>query len=160
MKSKIYLAGGCFWGVEEYFRRTDGILATSVGYINSQVISPSYEEVCRGGTNSCEGVEIVYDSSVISREGILDHFYRIIDPFSLNKQGNDVGTQYRTGLYYTNDEERAFYLEDQMKRQASFDQKIQVEIRPLENYYLAEEWHQQYLEKNPGGYCHINLPKK
>src|SRR5699024_3308039 len=120
----------------------------------------SYGEVCQGNTNAAEGVEIVYDPKIMGRSEILDHFYHIIDPFSLNKQGNDVGTQYRTGLYYSTDEEKEFYLDDLKKRQSAYDQKIQVEIAPLENYYLAEESHQQYLEKNPGGYCHIKLPKK
>lgn len=160
MSNKIYLAGGCFWGVEEYFRRTEGILATSVGYINSCVINPSYQEVCQGNTQAVEGVELEYDPKKISREEILDHFYHIIDPFSLNKQGNDRGTQYRTGLYYTSEEEREFFSADRQRRQKKFDRPIQVEIEPLENYYFAEESHQQYLEKNPGGYCHIILPKK
>lgn len=154
----LYLAGGCFWGVEEYFRRIEGIEETSVGYINSIVESPSYEVVCSSTTKAAEGVHLVYNDSIITLQEILDRFYSIIDPYLLNRQGGDIGTQYRTGLYYRDEQEKEVFERDQRERQSETSRKIVVEIEPLENYYLAEPYHQQYLVKNPGGYCHIKLP--
>ncbi|MDO5301273.1 MAG: peptide-methionine (S)-S-oxide reductase MsrA [Tissierellia bacterium] len=158
--STVYLAGGCFWGVEEFFQRTEGIVSTRVGYINSAVEAPSYEAVCTGRTRAAEGVKIDFDPQYIQRKDILNLFYRIINPFFLNRQGNDIGTQYRTGLYYTSEEERDCYEQFLMKKQAHEVQRIKVEVEPLKNFYEAEEYHQRYLKKNPGGYCHIELPTK
>lgn len=156
---RIFLAGGCFWGVEEYFRRTEGIEGTLVGYINSQVPDPSYEEVLTGRTRAAEGLRLDYDPEVISRQDIVDHFYSIIDPHLFNRQGMDIGTQYRTGLYFTSEEEGEAFKEDLKARQARDPEKIYVEVLPLENFYPAEDYHQAYLRKNPGGYCHIPLPE-
>jgi len=160
--AEIILAGGCFWGVEEYFRRTDGITATVVGYINSDIPNPTYEDLCYGKSKAAEGVIIEFDPEVISREKIVDLFYKIIDPYSYFRQGNDVGRQYRTGLYYRPGGEalKDFYEADKQKRQSQSTRKIWVEVAPLENFTEAEEYHQQYLVKNPGGYCHIPLPNK
>ena len=160
--AEIILAGGCFWGVEEYFRRTNGITATVVGYINSDIPNPTYEDLCYGKSKAAEGVIIEFDPEVISRERIVDLFYKIIDPYSYFRQGNDIGRQYRTGLYYRPGEDalKAFYEEDKQKRQSVSTRKIWVEVAPLENFTKAEEYHQQYLVKNPGGYCHIPLPNK
>ncbi|MCD1146953.1 peptide-methionine (S)-S-oxide reductase MsrA [Peptoniphilus sp. KCTC 25270] len=156
----IYLAGGCFWGVEEYFQRTKGILDTSVGYVNSKKENPTYEEVCSGRTKAAEGVSLSYDENIISLKEILNHFYRIIDPFSLNRQKMDIGTQYRTGLYYTNEEEKLEFEQFLKEKQKLEKRKIVIEVEPLENFYLGEEYHQRYLQKNPNGYCHIRLPEK
>ena len=156
---EIYLAGGCFWGVEEYFSRIKGVESTKVGYANSNTDSPSYQLVCTGSTNAAETLHLIYDESVIELEGILEYYFRIIDPVSINKQGHDVGTQYRTGVYYTNDEDADIIKRYCEKVQGNYTQKLAVEIMPLENFFDAEEYHQRYLKKNPNGYCHIDLSK-
>ncbi|MDY3118016.1 MAG: peptide-methionine (S)-S-oxide reductase MsrA [Peptoniphilus sp.] len=160
--AEIILAGGCFWGVEEYFRRTEGVTSTTVGYVNSDVPCPTYDDLCYGKSKAAEGVLIHYDPSVISRERVVDLFYKIIDPYSYFRQGNDVGRQYRTGLYYRpgDEEAKTFYEADKARRQSQSERKIWVEVAALENFTEAEDYHQKYLLKNPGGYCHIPLPKK
>ena len=151
----IYLAGGCFWGVEKYFSLIQGVRSTSVGYANGQTENPSYEDVCRSGTGHAETVKIEYDPSVISLTFLLEMYYDIIDPTSLNRQGSDTGTQYRTGIYYTDDEDKEIILGSVAALQKSCDKPVVVEVKLLENFYSAEEYHQKYLDKNPGGYCHI-----
>lgn len=155
---KIVLAGGCFWGVERYFQGLKGIINTKVGYANSKVANPSYEAVCTGLTHAAEAVEITFDPEEISLKQLLSHFFSIIDPFSLNKQGNDVGTQYRTGIYYTEENEVPEIKDVLDKIQAQTTRKVQVEVEPLANFYDAEDYHQDYLLKNPYGYCHIPIP--
>lgn len=152
----IYLAGGCFWGVEAYFGYIKGILKTSVGYANSKVENPSYEMVCSGITNSVECVKIEYDEVIISLEMILDEFFSIIDPYSQNRQGNDIGTQYRSGIYYINANDKKI-IETYIV--SHFNKPIKTEVLELQNYFLAESYHQKYLTKNPNGYCHIDLSK-
>lgn len=154
---KIYFAGGCFWGVAEYFSRINGVIDTIVGYANSTLENPSYEEVCTGKTNSAETVEISYDENIISLNKLLCKFFEIIDPISLNKQGNDIGTQYRTGVYYLYEEDKSIIDEFINNIQNNYDKKIVVENLKLINFYKAEEYHQDYLKKNPNGYCHIKL---
>lgn len=154
---KIYFAGGCFWGVAEYFSRINGVIDTIVGYANSTLKNPSYEEVCTGKTNSAETVEISYDENIISLNKLLCEFFEIIDPISLNKQGNDIGTQYRTGVYYLYKEDKSIIDEFINNIQNNYDKKIVVENLKLINFYKAEEYHQDYLKKNPNGYCHIKL---
>ncbi len=161
----IYLAGGCFWGVEGYFRRIKGVIDTEVGYANGKKEDPSYEDVCRGDTGHAETVMIKYDANIVSLEELLLRFYEIIDPTSFNRQGNDIGTQYRTGIYFVDPEgeKAARKINDVLaakhaasgSRDASIPFK--VEIRPLDCFYPAEEYHRRYLEKNPRGYCHIPL---
>lgn len=154
---EIHLAGGCFWGVEAYFKKLDGIVATDVGYANGNIEYPSYEQVCSGRTNFAETTALLYDSDRISVEQILSHFFRIIDPQSLNKQGNDVGTQYRTGIY-SNNEAMLEIARNFIKRKTRhYKLPIVVEVQPLASYYSAESYHQDYLSNNPGGYCHIDL---
>lgn len=153
---RIYLAGGCFWGVEAYFGYINGVIDTSVGYANSKVANPSYEDVCSGATNSVECVEIEYNESIITLEGLLDEFFSIINPYSLNKQGNDIGTQYRSGIYYINPSDKEI-IEHYIA--SHFSTPIKTEVLKLENYFLAESYHQKYLKKNPNGYCHIDLSK-
>lgn len=154
---KIYFAGGCFWGVAEYFSRIDGVKETIVGYANSKIENPSYEEVCTGRTKASETVEVLYDEKSISLVELLKRYFKIIDPTILNRQGNDIGTQYRTGIYFTNEDdlEKITDFIDEIKK--NYDKKIVVEVLKLKNFYKAEEYHQDYLKKNPNGYCHIKF---
>lgn len=154
---KIVLAGGCFWGVAEYYRRLKGVVDTETGYANGNQDTVSYEAVCTGKTGHAEVVKIKYDETQISLNQILDHLFRMIDPLSLNQQGNDKGTQYRTGIYYENDDDLKIITDVVAKQQQNFSLPIQVEVTPLENYCSAEDYHQDYLVKNPQGYCHINF---
>ena len=155
MIKTIYLAGGCFWGVEAYFKNIDGIVDTEVGYANGKTDKTTYEEVAR--TDHAETVEVKYDDEVIGLEEILEYLYYIIDSFSINKQGNDRGRQYRTGIY-SNDKEVLEEVQNFLdKKQENEEKEIQVEVEELKNFVLAEEYHQDYLDKNPTGYCHINL---
>ena len=153
----IYLAGGCFWGVEGYFKRIEGVKDTTCGYANGRTENPSYEDVCRHDTGHAETVKVDFDDEVISLEDLLIYYFRIIDPVSVNKQGNDVGTQYRTGIYYTDESQLPVIKAAIEREQRKYNEKIVVEVLPIENFYSAEEYHQDYLDKNPNGYCHINL---
>ncbi len=155
--SKIVLAGGCFWGVEAYYQRLKGIEKTKCGYANGIIENPSYTQVKTGSTEFVEAVEIYYDDSIISFENLLEHLFRFIDPTSLNKQGGDIGTQYRTGIYYENEADKERALKFIAAKQKFYKKPIVVEVKPLLNFYEAEEYHQKYLDKNPMGYCHVNL---
>lgn len=154
---RIIVAGGCFWGVEGYFARLKGVVKTTVGYVNGNKKNPTYEEVCNGVANHAEGCELLYDPEIIPLEKILEHMFRFIDPTSLNKQGNDVGVQYRTGVYYEQEEDREFILEFLKEKQKDYIREIVVEVEKIQNYFLAEDYHQDYLDKNPSGYCHVNF---
>ncbi|GHT60037.1 peptide methionine sulfoxide reductase MsrA [Spirochaetia bacterium] len=155
MVKHIYLAGGCFWGTEKYLSLIPGIIETDVGYANGRTANPSYEEVCHNDTGHAETVRLAYDSGKLALPFLLDLFYGAIDPTSVNRQGHDEGIQYRTGIYYVDDEDRPVILESIAALQSKYQKPIAVEVKKLENYYLAEEYHQKYLEKNPAGYCHI-----
>lgn len=154
---EIYLAGGCFWGVEEYFSRIEGVVDTEVGYANGHKENPTYEEVCRGNTGHTETTYIKYDEEKITLKHLLEKFFQIIDPTSLNKQGNDRGSQYRTGIYYTDKEDLKVIKEIIEREQEKYKKDIVTELMELKSFYRAEEYHQDYLKKNPGGYCHIDL---
>ena len=156
MKNLI-LAGGCFWGVDAYFRQLKGVHDTKSGYANGNKENPTYREVCEGIATHAEAVKITYDPSVLSLNELLDHFFRIIDPTTLNRQGNDVGVQYRSGIYYDDDATKETSLKYIEKEQLNYKKKIVVQVEPLKNFYLAEDYHQDYLQKNPNGYCHIDL---
>jgi methionine-S-sulfoxide reductase len=151
----IWLAGGCFWGVEEYFSRIDGVVKTSVGYANGRTTNPSYEELAE--TGHAETVQVTYAPSKITLEKILNYYFRIIDPTILNRQGNDIGTQYRTGIYYDDPQDTEIIIAALEKEQEKYSKPIVTEVVPLQGYYLAEEYHQKYLKKNPGGYCHVDF---
>ncbi|MDN6195472.1 MAG: peptide-methionine (S)-S-oxide reductase MsrA [Atopostipes suicloacalis] len=154
---RIYLAGGCFWGVDEYFDRIDGVVDVVSGYANGDTENPSYEDVIYANTGHAETVSVTYDSTKIDLTDILLYYFKVIDPISLNKQGNDVGTQYRTGIYFE-DEAQIKTIEKVIAvEQEDYDQEIVVEVLPLDHFFEAEEYHQDYLKKNPRGYCHINL---
>jgi peptide methionine sulfoxide reductase msrA/msrB len=134
-----------------------GVLITEVGYANSVIENPSYEDVCSGRTMAAETVYIKYDSSVISLEMLLDMYFVSIDPTSINKQGHDVGLQYRTGIYFTDENDLSVINDAILRQQKNYDEEIVVEVMPLENFYAAEDYHQDYLDKNPNGYCHLPL---
>lgn len=153
----IYLAGGCFWGTQKYFDQFDGVLGTEVGYANGPdgaEGAPSYEDVC-AGSGHAETVRIVFDESRISLEALLRYYFLVIDPISVNRQGNDFGIQYRTGIYYR-DPDMIGTIQRVCEEQAKLaGVPLAVEVKPLENFFPAEDYHQKYLEKNPHGYCHI-----
>ncbi|MFZ7131394.1 MAG: peptide-methionine (S)-S-oxide reductase MsrA [Eubacteriales bacterium] len=153
----IVFSGGCFWGVEAYFQRISGVMHTKVGFANGTTINPTYEDVCTGKTNHAEAVIIQYDEKIITLQQLLDKYWKIIDPTLLNKQGNDRGTQYRTGIYYLQDEDIAVIEASRNTFQDKLEKPIVTEIMPLEKFFEAEEYHQNYLKKNPNGYCHIPL---
>ncbi|MCR5536932.1 MAG: peptide-methionine (S)-S-oxide reductase MsrA [Succinivibrio sp.] len=153
----IYLAGGCFWGVSEYFSRIRGVSRTVCGYAQSKVPNPIYEQVKSGITDAAETVEVSYDPQKISLEVLLQQFFKIIDPLSLDRQGADHGRQYRSGVYYTDKGDleiidKVFSLESRKYLKPLCTEKL-----PLENFYQAEDYHQDYLKKNPGGYCHVDF---
>lgn len=154
-KKRIYLAGGCFWGVEQYLKSLPGVTSTQVGYANGKTENPSYEDVCYKDTGHAEAVFVEYDSEKITLTHILHMFFDIIDPTSLNRQGNDVGPQYRSAIYYVDQEDESLIKYAIARLQKKYDRPIAIQVGPLENYYAAEDYHQDYLIKNPGGYCHI-----
>ena len=151
---EIYLAGGCFWGMQKFIDQFGGVVSTEVGYANGPDKAPSYEEVCRDSGHA-ETVKVVFDDAVIKTSELLNFYFMVIDPLSVNRQGHDEGIQYRTGIYYTDEsllpEIRAVYDAEEQKAGAP----LAVELEPLRNFFSAEEYHQKYLDKNPGGYCHI-----
>ena len=155
---EIYLAGGCFWGVEEYFARIDGVIDSVSGYANGSFDNPTYENVCNNSGHA-ETVHITYDSSKVSLDTLLKYYFRIIDPTSVNKQGNDRGIQYRTGIYYQNDEDKQIAINAIKEEQKKYSRPIVIEVEKLKRFDKAEEEHQDYLKKNPNGYWHINLNK-
>lgn len=157
--SEIYLAGGCFWGMEKYIASVKGVESTLVGYANGKTQNPTYEEVCRGNTGHAETVHVVYDPKLVPLEFLLELYYEAIDPVSVNRQGGDRGVQYRTGIYYVDESDREIIERSVAQLQKRYDKPIAIEVKPLENFSPAEEYHQKYLDKNPGGYCHIGRDK-
>lgn len=153
--AEIYLAGGCFWGLEEYFSRISGVLQTSVGYANGQVETTNYQLIKE--TDHAETVQVVYDEKAVSLREILLYYFRVIDPLSVNQQGNDRGRQYRTGIYYKDEEDLPTIYALVQEQERMLGRKIAVEVEELRHYILAEDYHQDYLKKNPGGYCHIDV---
>jgi methionine-S-sulfoxide reductase len=154
MQKVIYLAGGCFWGVERYFSLVKGVVATKVGYANGTKDNPKYEDLKHGLDDASETVKIDYDENIVSLEKLLELYLRVINPYSVNKQGEDEGVQYRTGIYYIDNSDKQVIL-NYLSSVGLVDHKI--EILPLRKFFDAEEYHQKYLEKNPTGYCHINF---
>lgn len=150
----IYLAGGCFWGTQKFFDQFDGIVETEVGYANGPDRAPSYEEVCNSSGHA-ETVRITFDESKISIEEILRYFFMVIDPVSVNRQGNDTGIQYRTGIFYSDADMLPAISKILDEEAAKYAEPFATRVEPLRNFFSAEEYHQKYLEKCPGGYCHI-----
>lgn len=153
----IYLAGGCFWGIEAYMQRIYGVKNATSGYANGKTDTTSYHII--GATDHAETVHVTYDANKVSLQKLLKYYFQVIDPTSVNKQGNDRGRQYRTGIYYQNEQDKQLILKEISALQSKYKDKIQVEVEPLRHYILAEEYHQDYLQKNPDGYCHIDLDK-
>ncbi len=153
----LYLAGGCFWGIEAYMKKLPGVYDTDVGYANGNTENPTYQQVCYNNTGHAETVKVVYDTSRITTDQLLDGFFKVVDPTSVNKQGNDRGSQYRSGIYYADERDKLIAGAAVARQQEKYSVPIVTEVLPLKNFYLAEEYHQDYLDKNPGGYCHINL---
>lgn len=151
----IYLAGGCFWGVQKFFDQFPGVLETEVGYANGPTAAPDYQAVCRGSGHA-ETLRLVYDETIMTLTELLDRYFLVVDPLSVNRQGGDIGIQYRTGIYYVNQEQLP-EIEARVRRECETlgVRRLEVEVKPLENFCPAEEYHQKYLDKNPGGYCHI-----
>jgi len=152
------LAGGCFWGMEEIIRKIPGVIRTTVGYAGGTTADPTYEEVSTGGSGHAESVEVVFDSSRLSYATLLDYFFRMHDPTTLNRQHNDVGTQYRSAIFYTSEAQKktAEGVKASWDKSGKFNRPITTEITAAGRFYSAEEYHQKYLVKNPGGYtCHV-----
>ena len=146
---EIYLAGGCFWGTEHF-------LKLIVGYANGNIAHPTYQQVCTGKTDFAETVKVQYNPEVVDLPFLIGLYFKTIDPTSLNRQGNDRGTQYRTGIYYTQPDDLPIIKETVDRLAVGYTRPLVVEIKPLKNFYPAETYHQDYLDKNPGGYCHIH----
>lgn len=153
----LYLAGGCFWGLEAFLKRLPGVRGTVVGYANGSTENPSYHDVCRWNTGHAETVAVTYDPRILPTDVLLDGFFEAIDPTVLDRQGNDRGTQYRTGIYWTDEADLPSIEASLLRQQARYTAPIVTEVEPLDGFYPAEEYHQNYLDKNPGGYCHISL---
>ena len=150
----IYLAGGCFWGLQKFFDQFEGVIRTEVGYANGPDRAPSYQEVC-ADSGHAETVLVEYDEAKMPLKKLLDYYFMVIDPVSVNRQGHDEGIQYRTGIYYTSEDQLPAIREIFEREEQNAGQKLAVAVEPLKNFFSAEEYHQKYLEKNPGGYCHI-----
>lgn len=153
---QIYFAGGCFWGTEHFFKLINGVTDTETGYANSLIPDPTYKEVCTGNTNAAETVRVVYNPEIITLRELIQLYFTTIDPTSVNRQGNDRGTQYRTGIYYTDSSDITTIKESLAALSAHYSEPIAVECAKLINFYPAEQYHQDYLDNNPGGYCHIS----
>lgn len=154
---EIYFAGGCFWGTEHYLKQINGVISTEVGYANGNTDNPTYEEVYTDTTGYAECVKVVYNPGVITLKYLIELFFRSIDPLSLNKQGNDCGTRYRTGVYYVDSDDVDTIKSVFQSVESAVGEPLAVELETLKNFYSAEEYHQAYLDKNPNGYCHIPL---
>ncbi len=157
MNKQIVLAAGCFWGTQEYYRRLDGVISTRVGYAQGETENPEYKDVKAQTTGHAEVCEIVYDPEVISLDELLQNYFKIIDPTTLNKQGHDIGTSYRTGIYPNNELDLEFCKSYVYTKQADYEKPIVVEVELLDKFWDAEDYHQEYLIKNPTGYCHIDF---
>lgn len=157
MEKEIYFAGGCFWGTEHFFKQIEGVIETEVGFANGHTDNPTYKEVYSDETGHAETVRVKYDPEVASLEFLVRMFFKAIDPTSLNKQGHDEGTRYRTGIYYTDDTDLHFINKVYAEEQQKYNEPLVVEKQPLNRFYSAEEFHQDYLDKNPTGYCHLPL---
>ena len=155
MTQEIYFAGGCFWGAEYFFKLIEGVVETQVGYANGTVENPTYEQVCTHTTGHAETVRVVYDPEKIGLEFLLDMYFKAIDPTLEDQQGHDVGPQYRTGIYYTNLADLPVIEKRVAVEAERYFKPIVTEVLPLACFYPAEEYHQDYLDKNPDGYCHL-----
>ncbi|MCQ2280584.1 MAG: peptide-methionine (S)-S-oxide reductase MsrA [Bacteroidales bacterium] len=154
-EAEIWFAAGCFWGAQKFFKMVEGVISTEVGFANGDTQDPSYQEVYTDTTGHAECVHVVYQPDVVSLRELTELYFQIIDPLSLNQQGEDVGTRYRTGVYFNRTEDAEILKEIFEEQQAKFGENLAVELLPLKCFYPAEEYHQDYLDKNPNGYCHL-----
>lgn len=154
----IYFAGGCFWGTEKYFKLIKGVVGTEVGYANGNTENPSYEQVYTDTTGYVECVHVRFDPEITTVRRLAEMFFKAIDPTSVNQQGEDKGTRYRTGVYFVvpDKQEMEPILKQVFEEQSKNYGKLAVELLPLKNFVRAEDYHQDYLDKNPGGYCHLS----
>lgn len=152
---EIYFAGGCFWGTEHLFQLVRGVVNTEVGYANGNVKNPTYEQVISQTTGFTEAVKVQYDADEVDLPLLIDVFFKSIDPTTLNRQGNDRGDNYRSGIYFSDDSDASTVLGEVQRLATNYSKPVVVETVPLKNFYKAEDYHQDYLDKNPGGYCHI-----
>ena len=154
----IYFAGGCFWGTEKYFKLVKGVVETEVGYANGNTESPTYEQVYTDTTGYAECVHVRFDTEVTTVRRLTEMYFKAIDPTSVNQQGEDTGTRYRTGVYYVDPEKQGVgsILKQVFEEQSRIYGNIAVELMPLKNFVRAEDYHQDYLDKNPDGYCHLS----
>lgn len=155
--AELYLAGGCFWGMEHFLQQINGVVSTQVGFANGRTANPTYRQVCDENTGHAETVHVVYNPQVLPLTLLLQLYFKAIDPTSVNRQGGDSGEQYRTGIYYTNKADLPIIKAEMAKLAKQYTQPIAVEVEPLKHFYKAEDYHQDYLIKNPSGYCHISL---
>jgi peptide-methionine (S)-S-oxide reductase len=159
MTEKATLAGGCFWGVEELIRKMPGVINTEVGYTGGTTEKPVYEDVKTGSTGHAESLEIEFDPAKISYDEILDYFFRLHDPTTVNQQGNDRGTQYRSAIFYHDEKQREAAEQAKVRAQAKWPRPIVTEIVPASRFWIAEDYHQDYLQRKPWGYnCHWVRP--
>ena len=154
----IYLAGGCFWGLQKYIDLTPGVVETTVGYANGNTAAPTYKDVC-AGSGHAETVKVTYDPELLPTQALLERYFDVIDPLSVNRQGEDSGVQYRTGIYYDDAAQETAVKAFAAAKDRELGGQMKVEILPLAGFWPAEEYHQKYLDKNPGGYCHIPQSK-
>lgn len=157
IKEVIVLGAGCFWGVEEAFSRQVGVISTRVGYSGGYTSNPSYKDICETDTGHAEVVEVIFDNEKTNLVNILNYFFQIHDPTSLNKQGNDVGTQYRSAIFHMGVNQETEIRTFISKVKDKYKKPVVTEVSRLENFWEAEEYHQKYLKKNPNGYCHIKF---
>jgi len=152
-------AAGCFWGVEAYFRRVKGIVRATAGYSGGATSNPTYQQVCGGRTGHAEAVQVEYDPQVVSYDRLLYHFWKLHDPTQADGQGNDIGSQYRSAIFAHSDEQRgaAEHSKTELGNSGRYRKPITTTIEPATEFWPAEEYHQDYLTKNPGGYCHVDL---
>ena len=154
---EIYFAGGCFWGTEHFFKQIEGVISTQTGFANGRadIVGPTYEQVYTDLTGYAETVRVEYDDKKVSLIFLVRMFFAAIDPVSVNRQGHDEGTRYRTGVYYTDESEREQIEQVFAQEQEKYSEPLAVELLPLSSYYPADEYHQDYLDKHPDGYCHL-----
>ncbi|MFC6732614.1 MULTISPECIES: peptide-methionine (S)-S-oxide reductase MsrA [unclassified Haladaptatus] len=156
-------AGGCFWCTEAAFKELKGVTEVTSGYTGGETENPTYEEVCSGNTGHAEAIQVTYDTDQLSYIDLLRVFFTVHDPTTLNRQGNDVGTQYRSAIYYHDESqrERAEAVIDEIEASGTYDSPVVTEVEPLGTWYDAEEYHQDFYEKNPSqGYCSVTIPPK
>lgn len=159
MKKEVaVLAGGCFWGVEELIRKIPGVLDTEVGYCGGETLNPDYKAVKTGTSGHAESLQVLFDSDILKFETLLEHFFKLHDPTTSNRQGNDLGSQYRSAIFYSNETQReaALKMIERVNKSGAWPRPVVTEVISLKQFYPAEDYHQDYLKKNPEGYtCHF-----